>query len=52
MREAQGQDDDVGLLFADEKEAAMQQKKEEERERAVNVPGLLKPSEINADEEL
>lgn len=41
LREFQGVEDD-GELFMEEKEAADRQKKEEERNRAINVPGMLK----------
>lgn len=34
--------EDTAELFNDEKEAAQQKKLEEERERAINVPGMLK----------
>lgn len=43
LREVQGSEDTADL-FADEKEAAMQVKQEEERARAVQVPGLVKVS--------
>lgn len=43
LREFQGQEDD-GELFADEKEAALAMKLEGERERATNIPGMLKVS--------
>ncbi|KAI5478418.1 exportin-1 [Pseudohyphozyma bogoriensis] len=38
--------EDTAELFADEKEAELQKKQAEERERAIAVPGLLKPSEM------
>jgi hypothetical protein len=41
LREFQGAED-TAELFADEKEAAQAAKVQEERERAINVPGMLK----------
>ena len=41
---------DNAELFADEKEMAAKQAKDQERERAMKVGGLLKPSEIDDDE--
>ncbi|KAK4704590.1 exportin-1, partial [Phenoliferia sp. Uapishka_3] len=49
LREHQG--GDSAALFADEKEAAHEEQMAADRERAVAIPGLLKPSEIE-DEEL
>jgi len=37
-------------LFAEERELAAKQQKEQERDRALKVGGLLKPSEIDDDE--
>ena len=37
-------------LFAEEKEQEIRQAKEQERERAMKVGGLLKPSEMEDDE--
>lgn len=37
-------------LFAEDREKAAQDAKEQERERAMKVGGLLKPSEIDDDE--
>ncbi|ORY88611.1 CRM1 C terminal-domain-containing protein [Leucosporidium creatinivorum] len=51
LREFQGEDGADAELFADEKEAAAAAKAQEQRERAVAVPGLLKPSETMADDE-
>lgn len=39
-------------LFAEDRETAQQAAKEAERERAAKVGGLLKPSEIDQDDEL
>ena len=52
LREFQGDEGAAAELFADEKEAVAAAKAQEERERAENVPGLLKPSEMAQDEEL
>ncbi|KIW05163.1 uncharacterized protein PV09_03714 [Verruconis gallopava] len=41
---------DNAELFAEEKELAAQAQKDQERERAMKVGGLLKPSEIDDDE--
>lgn len=41
---------DNAELFADEKEMAAKEAKDQERERAMKVGGLLKPSEIEDDE--
>lgn len=40
LREHQG--GDAAIVFTDEKEAAMEQKADEDRQRAAAVPGLLK----------
>jgi exportin-1 len=37
-------------LFAEERELAAKQQREQERDRALKVGGLLKPSEIDDDE--
>lgn len=37
-------------LFAEDREKAAQDAKDQERERAMKVGGLLKPSEIDDDE--
>jgi exportin-1 len=37
-------------LFAEERELAAKQQKEQARDRALKVGGLLKPSEIDDDE--
>lgn len=40
-------------LFLEEKEAEAQRKSQEEREAAMKIPGMLKPSQIqDQDEEL
>lgn len=39
-------------LYAEDKETAQQAAKDAERERAAKVGGLLKPSEIDQDDEL
>lgn len=39
-------------LFAEDREVAQEAAKEAERERASKVGGLLKPSEIDQDDEL
>lgn len=44
--------DDNAELYAEDRETAQQQAKEAERERAAKVGGLLKPSEIDADDDL
>lgn len=44
--------DDNAELYAEDRETAQQQAKEAERERAARVGGLLKPSEIDQDDEL
>lgn len=44
--------DDNAELYAEDRETAQQQAKEAERERAAKVGGLLKPSEIDQDDEL
>ncbi|KAK5155746.1 Exportin-1 [Oleoguttula sp. CCFEE 6159] len=41
---------DNAELFAEEREKAVQDAKDQERERAMKVGGLLKPSEIDDDE--
>ena len=41
---------DNAELFAEEKEAAAAKAKEEERQRAMKVGGLLKPSDMEDDE--
>jgi exportin-1 len=43
--------DDNAELFLEEKEAEAQKKAEAEREAAMKVPGMLKPSQLE-DEEL
>lgn len=43
--------DDNAELFLEEKEAEAQRKAAEEREQALRIPGMLKPSQIE-DEEL
>jgi exportin-1 len=44
--------DDNAELYAEDRETAQQQAKVAERERAAKVGGLLKPSEIDQDDEL
>ena len=44
--------DDTTELYAEDRETAQQAAKEAERERAAKVGGLLKPSEIDQDDEL
>ena len=39
-------------LYAEDREAAQQAAKDAERQRAAKVGGLLKPSEIDQDDEL
>jgi exportin-1 len=41
---------DNEALFAEEKEQELQRQKDQERERAMRVGGLLKPSEMDDDE--
>jgi exportin-1 len=43
---------DNAELYLEEKEAAALTKEQTEREQAMRVPGLLKPSQIQDDEEL
>jgi exportin-1 len=44
---------DNAELFLEEKEAEVQRKVEEERQAAMKIPGMLKPSQIeDKDEEL
>ncbi len=43
---------DNAELYAEDQEAALQAAKDAERERASKVGGLLKPSEIDQDDEL
>ena len=43
---------DNAELFLDEKEADAQRKAAAEREAAMKIPGMLKPSQIQEDEEL
>jgi exportin-1 len=42
--------DDNAELFAEERELAAKNAKDLERERAMKVGGLLKPSELDDDE--
>ena len=44
--------DDNAELYAEDRETAQQAAKDAERERAAKVGGLLKPSEIDQDDEL
>ena len=44
--------DDNAELYAEDREQAQQALKEAERERAKQVGGLMKPSEIDQDDEL
>ncbi|KAJ2329491.1 Karyopherin transporter, partial [Coemansia sp. RSA 2673] len=37
-------------LFLDETEREIEQKKQHEKERALQIPGMLKPSEMEEDE--
>lgn len=48
---AGGESDNAELFIAD-KEAEMERKRKEEREAAIRVPGMLKPSQIDDDQEL
>ena len=41
---------DNAELFAEERELAAKTQKEQERERAMKIGGLLKPSELDDDE--
>lgn len=41
--------DSTDYLFADEKESEIQERQRQERERAMKVGGLLKPSEMDED---
>ena len=47
MKEFSG---DNAELFAEERELAAQQARDQERERALRVGGLLRPSELDDDE--
>jgi len=38
-------------LFLDEKEAEVKRKAEEERQAAMQIPGMLKPSQLEDKEE-
>jgi exportin-1 len=42
--------DDNAELYAEDRELAAQQQRDQERERALKVGGLLKPSELDDDE--
>jgi exportin-1 len=42
--------DDNADLYAEDRELAAQQQRDQERERALKVGGLLKPSELEDDE--
>ena len=45
--------DDNAELYLEEKEAEAQRKAQEEREAAMKIPGMLKPSQVqDQDEEL
>jgi exportin-1 len=50
LREYAGQDTEA--LFLEDKEAELQSKAAAEREAALKVPGMLKPSQIDQDEEI
>ncbi|KAK4049688.1 Karyopherin transporter [Microbotryomycetes sp. JL201] len=52
MKEASGDDEGAQALFTEDKEAMAAEKAAEDRERQAAVPGMLKPSEMQADEEL
>jgi exportin-1 len=41
---------DNAELFAEERELAAKNQKDQERERAMKIGGLLKPSELEDDE--
>ena len=43
---------DNAELFAEEREKELQDAKQAERERAMKVGGLLKPAELDQDDEL
>ena len=44
---------DNAELYLEEKEAEIQKRQQDEREKAANIPGMLKPSQIeDKDEEL
>lgn len=47
-----GGDSDNAELFVDEREDEAKEKQEAQRAKAAAVPGMLKPSEMVADEEL
>jgi exportin-1 len=44
--------DDNAELFIDEKEAAAETKRQEERQAAIRVPGMIKPALLDDDAEL
>ncbi|WWD19213.1 hypothetical protein CI109_103671 [Kwoniella shandongensis] len=44
--------DDNAELFIDEKEAELEKKAAEEREAAIRVPGMLKPAQLDDDQDL
>lgn len=50
LREYSGQDTEG--LFTDDKLDEQQRKAEEEREAALKVPGMLKPSQLDQDEDI
>jgi len=52
LKEFGGSGADNADLFAEDREKAAQEAKENERQRAMKVGGLLKPSEIEDDDEL
>ena len=43
---------DNAELFIDEKEADAEKKAKEERETAMRVPGMLKPAQLDDDQDL
>ena len=43
---------DNAELFLDEKEAEAEQKARDDREAAIRVPGMLKPSQLDDDPDL
>lgn len=50
LREYAGQDTEA--LFTDDKLEDQQRKAQEERQAAMKVPGMLKPSQLDQDEDI
>lgn len=52
IKEFSGAEGDNADLFIADKEAEMERKAKEERDQAMKVPGILKPSQLDDDTEL